>query len=376
MPAHPVIRPERPVLHDFVTRYREDIITRAREKAVGRPVAADLPGGLESGVGLFLSQLSDTLRKEAEGTPAATRSIADAAARHGADLLSLGFTLSEVVHAYGDICQTVTELAVERDAPISTVEFHTLNRCLDTAIAEAVTEHARLTAQRRANGEVERLGQIGHEIRNHLSSALFAFDRLRRGMAAASGSTGAALGRSLFSLRDVVDSTLADIRMSALPERRERIRLAAFLSELAVAAAPHAEYRGLSFTLARISSELTIDVDPYLMGSAVNNLLSNAFKYTREGGHVVLAAAKEQGCVNISVADECGGIPETSSDPFQAFGDRRGDDRSGLGLGLSIARRAVRSHGGDITISNAPGIGCVFTIQLPIDATGAGGCGA
>ena len=53
-------------------------------------------------------------------------------------------------------------------------------------------------------------------------------------------------------------------------------------------------------------------------------------------------------CVLIEVQDECGGIPEGASDPFKPFGERRGRDRPGLGLGLSIARKAVRAHGGDI----------------------------
>ena len=58
-----------------------------------------------------------------------------------------GFNISQVVHDYGDICQAITEVAVEQNVPITTEEFHTLNRCLDTAIAEAVTEHARITAE-------------------------------------------------------------------------------------------------------------------------------------------------------------------------------------------------------------------------------------
>lgn len=57
-----------------------------------------------------------------------------------------GYTVSQAVHDYGDICQAITELALELGAPISVKEFHTLNRCLDAAIAEAVTEHARVTA--------------------------------------------------------------------------------------------------------------------------------------------------------------------------------------------------------------------------------------
>ena len=70
----------------------------------------------------------------------------------------------------------------------------------------------------------------------------------------------------------------------------------------------------------------------------------------------------------IEVEDECGGIPESKGDLFKAFGDRRGSDRTGLGLGLSIARKAVRAHGGDIRFRNLPGKGCVFMIELPLAA--------
>jgi len=66
------------------------------------------------------------------------------------------------------------------------------------------------------------------------------------------------------------------------------------------------------------------------------------------------------------VEDTCGGISDTKGDPFAAFGERRGPDRSGLGLGLSIARKAVLAHGGDISIRNLPGKGCVFVIDIPL----------
>lgn len=376
MSTSPIARPQRVVLHDFVARYRQDIIDRTREKLGTRPSPVGIPGGLESGVPLFLTQLSETLKQEAGGIKSGVNAIGTSAARHGGELLSLGFNVSEVVHTYGDVCQAVTELAVEKDAPISTAEFHTLNRCLDTAIAEAVTEHARLTAEWRTTGEVERLGQVAHEIRNHLNSAMLAFDSLRRGIVAINGSTGAVLGRSLLNLRDVVDTALADIRMAALPDHRQQLSLAVFLGDLAVAAALHAEYRGLTFALAPVPPSPTIDADPHLLGSAVTNLLNNAIKFTREGGHVLLSAGELDGHVWISVEDECGGIPPSIVDPFKAFGERRGADRTGLGLGLSIARKAVRSHGGDITIRNMPDRGCVFTIELPLAATGMANSGA
>jgi len=111
---------------------------------------------------------------------------------------------------------------------------------------------------------------------------------------------------------------------------------------------------------------LSIDADPQLLMSAVMNLLLNAFKNTPSGGHVVMRAHAEQGRLLIETQDECGGIPPSKGDLFQAFGDRRGSDRSGLGLGLSIARKAVRAHGGEIRIRNMPGNGCVFVIDLPL----------
>jgi signal transduction histidine kinase len=70
--------------------------------------------------------------------------------------------------------------------------------------------------------------------------------------------------------------------------------------------------------------------------------------------------------VRIEVEDECGGVPETTDDPFAAFSDRRKYDRTGLGLGLSIARKAVRMYGGDINFRNLPGRGCIFVIDLPL----------
>ena len=66
------------------------------------------------------------------------------------------------------------------------------------------------------------------------------------------------------------------------------------------------------------------------------------------------------------IEDECGGIPESKAGLFQAFGERRGADRSGLGL--FIVRQAVRAHGGDITIRNMPGRGGIFAIDVPLAA--------
>ena len=151
--------------------------------------------------------------------------------------------MSQVVHDYGDICRTITALAVERRAPISVEEFHTLNRCLDTAIAEAVTEHARLTGQTRSDEEIERLGHAAHELRDILNTAVLAFHTLKRGAVAINGSTGAILGQSLMSLRDVVDRALSEVRLEAGKQRRARLPVVTFIDEIAASGMLHAEYR-------------------------------------------------------------------------------------------------------------------------------------
>lgn len=358
------------MLYEFVETYRDAIIAKTRTKVSNRPWPPASTSELENGLPMFLSQLAETLRWEDTDTPFAPHAIGDSATRHGRDLLSLGFTVSQVVHDYGDICQAITELAVEQNAPITTEEFHVLNRCLDTAIADAVTEHARITAESRSADELERMGQVMHEIRNTLNTALLAFEVVKRGTVGVNGNTGAVLGRSLIALRDLVDSTLSDIRTAASHHRPEIVAVSLLLNDIAAAAHLQAEYSGLQFSVEPIDPGLAVNVDQQLLASAVTNLLSNAFKYTPRGGRVIMRARAHGTSVAIEVEDSCGGIPEGAGDLFRPFAERRAQNRTGLGLGLSIARRAVRAQGGDIEVRNTPGKGCTFVIEVPAAGVG------
>jgi signal transduction histidine kinase len=354
------------MLHEFIELNRDLIISRTRDRVRSRPWPSVATGELEHGVPLFLTQLSETLRREATSSPYPDDAIGATAARHGGNLLELGFTLSQVVHDYGDICQAITALAVEQHAPISVEEFHTLNRCLDTAIAEAVTEHARVTAQERSTEEVERLGHAAHELRDSLNTALLAFHTLKRGTVAINGSTGAVLGRSLMGLGEVIDHMLSAVRLEAGKQRRVRLPVVTLVDEISATGILQSEYRHVQFTVEPVDPALFVDGDPQLLSSAVTNLLHNAFKYTPPGGHVILRARAEDHRLFVEIEDECGGIRQNTDGLFQAFGERRGRDRSGLGLGLSIARKAVRSHGGEIVVRDMPGKGCVFVVVVPL----------
>src|SRR5271167_2523584 len=106
-------------LHHFLTLNRDELIARTRAKVAQRPWPRASPSELESGIPLFLTQLAETLRLENTDVPFSASAIGSSATKHGGHLLAMGFTVSQVVHDYGDVCQAITELAVERKATIS-----------------------------------------------------------------------------------------------------------------------------------------------------------------------------------------------------------------------------------------------------------------
>jgi signal transduction histidine kinase len=350
------------MLHEFVSSNVDELIARARKKVLQRSWPPPSAAEVENGIPLFLGQLSETLRLEQAQTPP---EMDKTATQHGRELLEMGFTISQVVHDYGDVCQVITELAIEAKASISPEEFHTLNRCLDDAIAESVTEYSRLKEAATAHLEVERLGQLAHELRNGLQTALLSFQVLKAGTVGVGGSTGAVLGRSLVALSQIIDDALAEVRLAATMPRRERVSVLKFVDEVAIAAQLHAEYRKIQLEVEAVDPVLVIDVDSQLLALAVMNLLQNAFKFSRPGGRVTLRARAAQGHVFLEIEDECGGVTGTGAEIFRPFGNRLGSDRSGLGLGLSISHKAVTVNGGEIHRRDLPGKGCIFAIELP-----------
>jgi signal transduction histidine kinase len=141
--------------------------------------------------------------------------------------------------------------------------------------------------------------------------------------------------------------------------------LSSFVAEARDAASLDASSRGCDFTVMPIDNALAIKGDRDKLLSALTNLLQNAFKFTGRHTEVVLNAYAADDRVRIEVGDRCGGLPpgaiETMFTPFT----QRSTDRSGLGLGLSIARRNVEADGGTLTVQDKPGTGCVFTMSLP-----------
>jgi signal transduction histidine kinase len=354
------------MLHEFIAANRREIIARCRTKVATRAVPPPTEAEIDSGVPLFLDQLGEALRSTSRVSTTAMRS---GAARHGQDLLLQGYTVSQVVHDYGDVCQSITELAVESDAPITTNDFRTLNQCLDDAIASAVTQFGRGAHRRSGDGEEptddQRLGFLAHELRNLVNTAMVAFDVLKTGNVGVGGSTGNVLHRSLVGLRDLVDRSLAEVRLTQGVQNRERFLLSAFIDEIGGSAALEASARGLAFTVLPVMEAVAVEADRQILAAVVANLLQNAFKFTRPHSSVTLSVGASTDRVFIEVQDECGGLPGRNADElFHPF-EQRGADRTGVGLGLAFCRWAVGANRGRIHTRNIPGSGCVFTVDLP-----------
>src|SRR5687767_11300117 len=253
------------MLHEFIAVNRDEIIRRCRAKVAARSMPPPTPAEIDHGVPVFLDQLQSALRFGLS----MTSEIGVAALQHGHDLLLQGFTVSQVVHDYGDICQAVTELAVEMDAPISTEDFRTLNRCLDDAIAGAVTEYGRERNQSGIDGELargtERLGFFIHEMRNLISTATYAFEVLKTGNVGVGGSTGKVLQRSLAAQRTLISRSLAEIRMTQGVQNREPFLVAGFIEEIAASASLEAEANGVGLTIACVDDGAAIEADRHVL---------------------------------------------------------------------------------------------------------------
>jgi hypothetical protein len=201
---------------------------------------------------------------------------------------------------------------MELNAPISTDDFRTLNRCLDDAIAGAVTEFGRGRTQSTLDGESargsERLGFLAHELRNLMNTGLIAFEVLKRGDVGVAGSTGKVLYRSLVGARDLIARSLAEVRLTQGVENRERILVSDFLNELTPSAMLEAEARGITLTVSPVEDGVSIDVDRQVLGAVVGDLLQNAFKFTRPRTSVTLRVGASDERVLIEIEDSCGGI--------------------------------------------------------------------
>lgn len=212
------------MLHEFLTANQAELIQRCRSNVGARASPPVTPLELEHGVPRFLEQLVDALRHE-EANPAALSREKPALAEStrtansdGDELFEQGYTISQVVHGYGDVCQVITQLAIELNAPITLREFRTFNRLLDNAIADAVSSFT-LHGETPAKGDGaqhlhQHLGSVAEEQRRLVDAALLALDAVKYGNVGLMGATASILEDSLKKLRVLIDQSLSEVRLA------------------------------------------------------------------------------------------------------------------------------------------------------------------
>ena len=171
----------------------------------GQPVQRDPISGPYKLEDILRAEQTTAEREGSESAPAPAPTPTDtaigrAAALHGTELLRLQFTVDQVVHGYGDVCQAVTGLAVEKHVIITSGEFRTLNRCLDNAIADAVTAYARTSEHADASRQGS-MDDFADEHRRLVDIVANAFSAIKTGNVGLTGATGALLVHALEELR-------------------------------------------------------------------------------------------------------------------------------------------------------------------------------
>ena len=371
------------MLHNFLFNNRDELIARCVDKVAQRPQRNASEKQLHTGIPIFIDQLIETLQAEQEGKPNSGLRISGAAGgdqtnlseigvtatAHGTELLRLGYTVDQVVHDYGDLCQAITDLAVERDAPFTIDEYRTMNRCLDNAIADAVTEFSYLResaiANRNAADSNAHLGTLMHELGNSLNAAVLALSAMESGSLGLNGATGGVLKRSLQTMVKLVHGSIEQVRLEKVPSQQYVFSMAEFVAEAKDAADLDAQARGCNLSVSDVNPLIGIRGNRDSLLGALANLLNNALKFTHAYTGVHLHAHEHGDRVLIEVRDNCGGLPPGSVEHMFAPFTQHGDNRTGLGLGLSIAQQNITADGGTLSVRDLPGVGCIFTISLP-----------
>jgi hypothetical protein len=363
------------MLHEFLTAKRADLIDRCKVKVARRSAPKAIDAGRSYGIPAFLDQLIESLQAEPErskkisgATDDSTKSVLSemgiSATRHGRELSRQGYTVEQVIRDYGDLCQAITDAAVENDAQIEVEEFRTLNRCLDNAIADSVTEWAYHNNLANADKTVARVDFFIYELRKLIHTASLAVIAIKAGNVGIAGATGALLDRSLIELRNLLDRSLADLRgRSETPAPHKLISLADFIAESNICASLEAQNRECTLVVSAVDPKLAVDADQAMLFAAVGNLLDNAFKFTRHKTEVSLHAYAAGARILIDVEDHCGGLSAGQAEKMFLPSTHNGADEAGRGL--SICQHSVQENHGVLSVRDVPGSGCVFTIDLP-----------
>ena len=239
---------------------------------------------------------------------------------------------------------------------------------LGRAVARA--EEARVRDQLVEERRRELIAWVSHDLRSPLAAMRALTDALEDGVTDDPARSLGQLQREVDRLDGMVGDLLDLSRITAGQVARDRVlvELSDLVSDVVAAARPVAAAAGVDVS-GRAEPSVMVRVDPRELSRVVDNLVTNAVRYTAPGGRVVVDLAVDGAEAVVSVTDECGGIPDDVLPRVFEAGYRGSTARTpmhgaGAGLGLAIVAAVVEAHGGRVSAVNA-GVGCRFAVRLP-----------
>jgi signal transduction histidine kinase len=223
------------------------------------------------------------------------------------------------------------------------------------------------------NAQCRLLKDISHELRSPLARLSVALELARQRSEPEAAGVLDRISLESERMNELIGNltTIARIESGAGSLRKIPVQLDELVNEVARDAAFEAQSRNCQVEC-EVLDELPVSGDPALLRSAVENVVRNATRYTREGTSVKVRAerAASGNDVIVSVSDSGPGVPEGELDkifrPFYRIDDARRRSTGGVGLGLSITEQAVRLHGGSVRASNLPEGGLLVEIRIPL----------
>jgi PAS domain S-box-containing protein len=239
-------------------------------------------------------------------------------------------------------------------------------------VTEQRRTEARLGAEERGRNEF--IATLAHELRNPLAPIRNVVEvlQLESGLTSSVKWGLEVIDRQLQRMTRLVDDLLdlARVTNDKLTLHRRRIDVRDVLQLAVETSRPQIQARRHHFVMETPSQPIALDGDLTRLSQAISNLLDNAVKYTPPGGHIGLSAEREGSDAVIRVSDTGSGIASELRprifDMFAQGADTLYGHESGLGVGLTLARRLVEMHGGSIDVrSDGPGSGSEFVVRVP-----------
>ena len=355
-------------LSEFIEQRRESIANLWVEILVAESASDALShDDIRNSMIDFLQEVAEGLRDEAARPWKKVRQTEAAAQakHHGQQRFRLGYNLDALIREYATLRDVLYQLMSSEDFHPQPSEAHALSRFLIEGIANAATQYAQERDAEVRNQAAQHMSFLAHELRNPLQSASLRLEIVERRGGVATLTDLARVRRAIKEVSERLDNEISSIRLkgSSAIERQPMV-LNPLLQTLADDSGPDGNGKDVQVVV-EAEPGITLDGDRRLLHSALSNLIRNAVKFSHPGSVVHVRAKTSEDRVMVEVEDACGGLPEGSVekmfDPFVQLGN----DRSGFGLGLAIAKQATELHGGGLRVHDLPGRGCAFVLDLP-----------